>query len=68
MSVNSRLKHIENQLGVGHNICRTVLILGPPRGEDETKADGAEHEARIERSIQEAIRRSPKCPFFFLLG
>ena len=68
MSVNSRLKYVENQLGVGARIGRTFLVLGPPKGEEETKAERAECEARIERSIQEAIRRDPKCQFFFLLA
>lgn len=67
MTITNKLKRIEKQLGVGCNIQRTFLILGPPKGKLKTEADKAEQQANIDGLIKEAIQRDPKCPFFFML-
>lgn len=72
-SIDTRLKKIERQLGVGYDIKRTVLILGHPKQERETKTEmseteNAERDTRINRLIQEKIRRDPKNPFIFILA
>ena len=66
--MNRRLKKAEKQLGVGCDIHRTILVVSPPKREGETEADEAERKARIDRAIQEAIRRDPTNPSLFLLA
>jgi hypothetical protein len=65
MSVGSRIKRIEQKLGVGCNIYCTFLILGPPDEEYELMTK-AEVDARIERQKQDLIQQKPKCSFFFI--
>ena len=67
MRVESRLKRIEKQFDVGHDIKRTVLVVGPKR-ERQTEADKAERRANIDRAVQEVIRRDPTRTFIFLLA
>jgi len=68
MNIESRLNRIEKQLGVGHDIKRTVLVVSPPKKEGETEADRKERRARIDRATKEAIQRDPTNPFIFLLA
>lgn len=67
MGIESRLKRLEKQLGIGLNIRRTILVLCHPAPEDETETEKAEREARIERLIQEAVERDPTNPFILIM-
>jgi enterochelin esterase-like enzyme len=64
MRIESRLKRIEKQLGIGVNIKRTVLVLSDPLREGESEV---EQSAKIDRMVQEAIERDPTNPFILLL-
>jgi hypothetical protein len=68
MSITNRLERIEKQLGLEGNIHRTIMVVVAPELDGQTKAEKAEHEARIDRAVQEAIRRDPTNRFIFLLA
>jgi hypothetical protein len=66
MRIESRLKRIEKQLGIGCNIQRTFMVLCHPEKKSRSEAEKAEKQARIDRAIEEAIQRNPKCLFFLM--
>ena len=65
MRIESRLKRIEKQLGIGLNVRRTILVLSDP-----LRDGGSEDEqsAKIDRMVQEAIERDPTNPFILIMA
>jgi hypothetical protein len=66
--ISRRIEKAEEKLNVGQDINRTVLVVSPPKKEDETETDRKERRARIDRLVKEAIQRDPTNPFIFLLA
>ena len=66
--IKNRLRKAEKQLGLEGNIHRTIIVVVGPEPDGQTEDEKAEHEARIERSVQKAIRQDPTNQFIFLLG
>ncbi len=62
MRIDTRLRRVEERLDIGSQTPPFVLVLSA-----EEHAADAQYEARLQRRIDEAIRRRPNQKFILLL-